>query len=210
MHIRKRKQKQMVQAGRQKDIPITRALEVVSLNKLKLDPSNPRINDESAKKLAALIQEYGFITPLTIDPNNVIRKGNTGYKAAQILGLREVPCVRINFHEAKALTYAMADNKSSEWSDWDEDLLRDIMARNDVQEYTQTRERLAALTGFKETELAGLHFEADVGAVDGVTGENTTLASVVRIECLAEEKDELIDMLTEWSSGSGFTGLVIR
>ena len=54
---------------------------------------NPRKNDEAVKGVAASIREFGFLVPLVIDRNHEIVCGHTRYKAAQSLGIKEVPCV---------------------------------------------------------------------------------------------------------------------
>ncbi len=54
---------------------------------------NPRKNDEAVKNVAASIREFGFLVPLVIDAGHEIVAGHTRYKAAQSLGMKEVPCV---------------------------------------------------------------------------------------------------------------------
>ena len=60
--------------------------------------SNPRINDHAVDAVAASIGEFGFQQPIVVDENLVIIVGHTRYKAAQKLGLEDVPV-----HVAKGL-----------------------------------------------------------------------------------------------------------
>ena len=62
--------------------------------------------------------------PIVIDTNGVIVCGHTRYKAAQRLKLKTVPCIiadDLNDEQIKA--FRLADNKVSEKSEWDFDLL---------------------------------------------------------------------------------------
>lgn len=85
---------------------------------------NPRKNDEAVKYVKASIQEFGFKVPIVIDTENVIVAGHTRYKAAKQLKLKEVPCiVADDLTEEQIKAYRLADNKVSEFSEWDYNLL---------------------------------------------------------------------------------------
>lgn len=81
--------------------------------------NNPRNNDEAVDYVANSIESFGFKVPIIIDKDNVIIAGHTRLKAAQKLGLKEVPCVRaddLNEDQVKALR--LADNKVGEIATW--------------------------------------------------------------------------------------------
>lgn len=85
---------------------------------------NPRLNDAAVPKVAESIQQFGFKVPLVIDSNNVIVAGHTRYKAAQQLGLEQVPCiVADDLTPAQIKAFRLADNKVSEFAEWDFDAL---------------------------------------------------------------------------------------
>ncbi len=85
---------------------------------------NPRKNDEAMKNVAASIRQFGFLVPLVIDRNHEIVAGHTRYKAAQFLGLKEVPCVIADeLTEDQIKAFRLADNKVGEMAQWDMDLL---------------------------------------------------------------------------------------
>ena len=54
---------------------------------------NPRKNDQAVDIVAKSIQSYGFKNPIILDKNNIIIAGHTRLKAAQKLGLNEVPVI---------------------------------------------------------------------------------------------------------------------
>lgn len=85
---------------------------------------NPRKNSLAVDKVAASIKEFGFKQPIVVDSENVIVVGHTRYAAAQKLGLEEVPVVvasELTPQQIKA--YRIADNKTADYSTWDEELL---------------------------------------------------------------------------------------
>jgi DNA modification methylase len=112
---------------------------------------NPRKNDVAVQKVAMSIEKYGFQQPIVIDKNNVIVAGHTRFKAAKKLNLSSVPCViaeNLTADEIKA--YRIADNKVSEYSDWDEGLLISELSFLKDADFDLT------LTGFDENELFSL------------------------------------------------------
>ena len=85
---------------------------------------NPRKNDDSINGVAASIKEFGFKQPIVIDRDGVIVVGHTRAKAAQKLGLAEVPCVvadELTPEQVKA--YRLLDNKLAEKAEWEPELL---------------------------------------------------------------------------------------
>jgi hypothetical protein len=85
---------------------------------------NPRKNAAAVKGVVASIREFGFLVPLVIDRNHEIVAGHTRYKAAQSLGMKEVPCVIADeLTEDQIKAFRLADNKVGEMAQWDMDLL---------------------------------------------------------------------------------------
>ena len=87
--------------------------------------NNPRKNDGAVDAVAASIREFGWKVPVVIDKDGVIVAGHTRYKAAQKLGIERIPCVIItDLTEEQIKAYRLVDNKVSEFSRWDYDLLK--------------------------------------------------------------------------------------
>lgn len=86
--------------------------------------NNPRKNDGAVDVVANSIREFGFKVPIVIDKNGVIVTGHTRLKAAKQLGLEEVPClIADDLTEEQINAFRLADNKVSEFAEWDFDLL---------------------------------------------------------------------------------------
>lgn len=81
---------------------------------------NPRINDGAVDAVAASIREFGWQQPIVVDVDGVIIAGHTRYKAAQKMGLLEVPVVVAeNLTSEQVKAYRLADNKTGELAEWD-------------------------------------------------------------------------------------------
>lgn len=86
--------------------------------------NNPRLNDGAVDAVAASIKEFGFQVPIVIDKRNVIVAGHTRLKAAEKLGLSEVPCIRADeLTDEQVKAFRLADNKVSEFALWDNEKL---------------------------------------------------------------------------------------
>jgi len=120
------------------------------LSELKLYGGNPRIiSDEAVDAVAASIGEFGFKVPILVDRDGVIVAGHVRHKAAQKLGLTEVPViVADDLTPEQIKAYRIADNRTAELSKWDYDLLPIELA--DLQSLDFDLE----LLGFSTDELA--------------------------------------------------------
>lgn len=95
-------------------------IKIVPLSKIRPYHQNPRINEDTAKAVAESISRFGFNQPLVLDPQNTIIVGHSRWKAAQILGLTEVPCYYPqNLTPAQIAEYRIADNSTADFSEWD-------------------------------------------------------------------------------------------
>jgi len=105
----------------------------MSIDSIHLDKRNPRKNDEAVGRLADLIKEHGFRKPIVIDQYGEIRAGNTAYKAACLLGMKYIPTAQSHFENSSVSTaYTISDNKSSEWSEWDKDILSRLLVSENL------------------------------------------------------------------------------
>lgn len=91
--------------------------------------NNPRVNDGAVGAVAESIREFGFQQPIVVDRDGVIIAGHTRYKAAQKLGLTEVPVVVAgNLTDEQVRAYRLADNKTGELAEWDFSALEEELA----------------------------------------------------------------------------------
>lgn len=99
-------------------------IEIRSIESIKPYEKNPRINDGAVDAVAASLKEFGFRQPIVIDTDGVIICGHTRYKACQKLGLVKVPVhIATDLTPEQIKAYRLADNKTSDLSDWDYEIL---------------------------------------------------------------------------------------
>lgn len=91
------------------------------------------------QQVANSIKEFGFNQSIVVDQNDIVIVGHGRLEAAKLLGLKEVPVLKVNLTEEQAKAYRLADNKLNE-SDWDMDLV--------IDELKELSNDLLDLTGF--------------------------------------------------------------
>lgn len=100
-------------------------IEYKNINEIVPYENNPRNNEEAVEFVANSIQEFGFKVPIIVDKDNVIVTGHTRLKAAQKLGLTEVPVIYADdLTEEQIKAFRIADNKTGEKANWDLDKLK--------------------------------------------------------------------------------------
>ena len=97
-----------------------------ALAALKAYPRNARTHSKrQIHQIAASIEEFGFTNPVLIDGDGQIIAGHGRVAAAKILGLAEVPTIRIeHLSPEQKRAYIIADNRIAERADWDGEILR--------------------------------------------------------------------------------------
>lgn len=105
----------------------TLAVEWVAVGRLFPSPSNPRQNDAAVPHVAASIRRFGWRQPVVARPSGEVIAGNTRLKAAISLGMETVPVVRFEGSDLDATSYAIADNRTHEFSTWDDAALGKLL-----------------------------------------------------------------------------------
>lgn len=87
--------------------------------------NNPRKNDKAVDAVASSIKNFGFKGPIVVDKNYEIINGHTRLKAAKKIGMKEVPViVATDLTEEQIKAFRLADNKTAEIAEWDDELLK--------------------------------------------------------------------------------------
>ena len=136
-------------------------IERLEVAKLIGDPANARKhNERNIDAIVASLARFGQQKPIVIDKANVVRAGNGTLQAARSLGWTHVDCVRSKLDGADASAYAIADNRTAELAEWDDDVLAATLEGLQL-------EGMLDVTGFDDDELAELlkQVGAEVGEV---------------------------------------------
>lgn len=125
------------------------------LEKIRPYPNNPRVLRNAAEKVADSIREFGWRQPIVVDEDGVVIIGHSRLAAAQLLKLETAPVhVAAGLPAGKVRALRIADNKTGEFSTWDDARLADELA--------VIMEGLGAVTvtGFSAAEFAAIEMQA--------------------------------------------------
>jgi DNA modification methylase len=113
-------------------------------------PKNPRTHTaKQIKQIAASIKEFGFVNPVLIDGANGIIAGHGRVEAAKLLGMGDVPTVRVDhLSPSQIRAYVIADNRLAENAGWDRRLLA-----LELQEISVDLNFDVTVTGFETAEI---------------------------------------------------------
>ncbi len=76
------------------------------------------------KQIAESIRVFGFLNPVLVGRNNRIIAGHGRVEAAKLLGMDQVPTIRLeDLGEEQIQAYVIADNKLAENAGWDKEIL---------------------------------------------------------------------------------------
>jgi hypothetical protein len=104
------------------------------ISELTLDTRNPRLHSpKQVRQIARSIQAFGFVVPVLIDAKLKVVAGHGRVMACRLLGRSQVPTISLHHRsETQIRAFAIADNRLTENSDWNDRLLaeqlRDLAA----------------------------------------------------------------------------------
>jgi DNA modification methylase len=124
--------------------------ETVPIDSLSFDPANVRKHGErNLATIKASLLRFGQQKPIVVDANGVVRAGNGTLAAAKALGWKEIAVVRSALAGSEATAYAIADNRTAELAEWDEDALAETLSALQCED-----EALLDAAGFDSAELS--------------------------------------------------------
>lgn len=116
----------------------TMRIQQIPLDKIKPYPKNNRIHPEKQiEHIADSIKTYGFTQNLILDDNFEIIAGHGRYLAAQKLGLKDAPCIQIDWKERYKIASDAAEDAGysiQEFKKWVKNQVRALrIADNKLQ-----------------------------------------------------------------------------
>jgi ParB-like chromosome segregation protein Spo0J len=120
--------------------------ETVPIDSISQDPANARKHDE--RNLTAIrdsLRAFGQQKPIVVDQREIVIAGNGTLEAAKRLGWTEIAIVRTKLDNTQATAFGIADNRTAELAEWDDEILRSLLDSMDKE----TRDLLA----FDQSEL---------------------------------------------------------
>jgi DNA modification methylase len=142
---------------------------VTSIKDLKSDHKNARRRtDRSASLIAESLKRYGAARSIVIDEDGRILAGNGTVEGAKKAGINNVRIIeaegdeliavrRTGLSEDEKVGLALADNRTSDLSDWDKDMLQQLSEEHDIAPW------------FDADDLAEILGEAEQLPAEGLT-----------------------------------------
>jgi site-specific DNA-methyltransferase (adenine-specific) len=103
------------------------------LNELVADPRNARTHDErNLRAIEHSLRAFGWRSVIVAHKaTRQILAGNARAVAATRLGWTHAPVVFVDGDRASSISFAIADNRTAELAEWDETVLRELLAELD-------------------------------------------------------------------------------
>ena len=125
------------------------------IDRIRPYPNNPRVLRNAAEKVAESIREFGWRQPIVVDDDGVVIIGHARLAAAKLLKLEAAPVhVARGLDAARVRALRVADNKTGEFSAWDDQKLMDELA------VIVDGLGSIAVTGFSRAEFAAIEMQA--------------------------------------------------
>jgi DNA modification methylase len=147
---------------------------MTSIKDLKSDHKNARKRtDRSAKLIAESLQRYGAARSIVIDEDNRILAGNGTIEGAKAAGIKNVRVIetdgteiiavkRTGLSEDEKVGLALADNRTSDLSDWDKDMLQQLSEEHDIAPWFDADDLAEILGTVEQLPAEGLTDADDV------------------------------------------------
>jgi len=123
--------------------------QTIAVADLSLDPSNVRKHSRrNLDAIKASLRKFGQQKPIVVDAKGIVLAGNGTLTAAKELGWTEIQIVRTELAGVEATAFAIADNRTAELAEWDEDGLANVLQSLKVEDAD-----LLAATGYDAAEV---------------------------------------------------------
>jgi DNA modification methylase len=145
-----------------------------SINDLKQDHKNARKRtDRSAKLIAESLERYGAARSIVIDEENRILAGNGTIAGAKQAGIKNVRIIetdgteviavkRTGLTEDEKIGLALADNRTSDLSDWDAEMLQQLSKEHDISPWFEGNDLSEIIGKVEQLPAEGLTDADDV------------------------------------------------
>lgn len=128
---------------------------IIPINKIEPNPDQPRVEIGDLAELTGSIKQQGVLEPLLVKPNKdtgtwMIIAGERRWRAANLAGLTEVPCIELDIDEKSIAEIALVENlQRKDLTIWEEaDGLAHLNER-----YGYTHEEIAKKIGKSRTTV---------------------------------------------------------
>jgi ParB-like chromosome segregation protein Spo0J len=152
-------------------------VETVAIESVSPDPANARKHGpRNLEAIVASLRRFGQQKPIVVDSKGVVRAGNGQLEAAKMLGWSHIRVVKSDLPATELTAFAIADNRTAELAEWDDDVLARTLADPEIGD-----------VGFDGEEIKG--FSAD-DEPDLAAGSEIQAMFEVVVECRDEQEQK--------------------
>ncbi len=157
-------------------------IESIDIFNIQPHPENPRTHSKKQiRQIGESIKAFGFRMPLIVDQQTRLVCGHARLEACKLIGMDTVPAVRVtDLNDDQVRALMVADNRLSELSSWDDQLLgehlkvlSDLDLNFDIEsigfDYGEIEQRVLALNEVDEGEDDGSDELPDPDSIDPIT-----------------------------------------
>lgn len=127
-------------------------IETVEVSDLISDPANVRKHDDrNLESIKGSLTRFGQQKPIVVDSKGVVIAGNGTLSAARSLGWSQIDIVRTDLDGPESTAFAIADNRTAELAEWDNEALIDTLSA-----LANVDEELVDAAGFNHEDLEAM------------------------------------------------------
>jgi DNA modification methylase len=173
--------------------------ETVPIESISPDPANARSHGErNLEAIRDSLRAFGQQKPIVVDGRGIVIAGNGTLEAAKRLGWTEIAIVRTELDPGQAKAFGIADNRTGELADWNDEVLRSLLDTMDDEMLKVLAFDPKEIDALVPSAATSLENDEIPEAVDPVTkpGDLITLGSH-RLLCGDSTKREDVDRLMD-------------
>jgi hypothetical protein len=162
-------------------------------------------SDAQVAQIAASIREFGWTNPVLLDGDNGIIAGHGRVMAAQKLGETQIPTIELgHMTQNQKRAYIIADNKIALNAGWDEEVLK-----LELEELTDI-EQIATAFSPEELNLLFNGWQSNIDRMNDIDAKDTTSKEKIVIVCEDNEKEMLLEKITNLIDDLGLHNVEVR
>ncbi|MBN8520315.1 MAG: ParB N-terminal domain-containing protein [Alphaproteobacteria bacterium] len=148
--------------------PSRLAIAYLPIDTLQLDENNARQHSpRQISQIVRSIQSFDFNVPILIDKNHKVLAGHGRILACQKMGWHEVPTIQLeHLTQEQARAFAIADNRLTENSTWNEQILAESLKELSLLELDFSLEATGFTMGEIDLKIESLSFIQETDPID--------------------------------------------
>lgn len=177
---------------------------LVEISKLNLDPVNARKhNPKNLDVIKSSLAKFGQQKPIVIDKNNVVVAGNGTLEAAKSLGWEKISAVVTKLTGADLTAYGIADNRSAELAEWDDEVLSGLIKSLHAEDFDLDT------IGFDIEDFTMAELDYGVVGDEDMEGMAEGVKKAIQIEFEQDDYEEAKELVKYWREREAYVGGLI-